>query len=108
MAEIIEQENSHMETLNTVAAEFPACMNSLYADFLREIFLEYPGLEKVVRSHRDEMTARLTQEPLFTFIVHRRHGFVKTSLQDFFTGTLPAKAIPAAPARRNRPLHPAP
>ena len=35
-------------------------MNSLYADFLYEVLQEYPNLEKGVRSHRDEMTVKIT------------------------------------------------
>ncbi len=60
MAEIIDREDSYMNTLEIIAAEFPEHMNNLYADFLFEVLLEYPNLEKVVRSHRDEMTVKIT------------------------------------------------
>lgn len=58
--EIIDRENGYMETLKAIVEEYPEHMNSLYADFLQEVLLEYPGLEKAVRSYRDEMTTRIT------------------------------------------------
>ncbi|SET55032.1 transcriptional regulator, TetR family [Lacrimispora sphenoides] len=61
MTDIIDHGNDYMETLEIVAAEFPKHMNSLYADFLLEVFLEYPNLEKVVRNHRDELTESITE-----------------------------------------------
>ena len=57
---IIDRECGYMETLQAIAEEYPEHMNSLYADFLRDIFLEYPDMEKTVRSYRDEMTTRIT------------------------------------------------
>ncbi len=58
--EIIDRENNYLEALAAVAAEFSEDRNILYADFLEDVFLEYPGIEKTIQSHRDEMTARIT------------------------------------------------
>lgn len=57
---IIDREDGYMETLKSIVEEYPEHMNSLYADFFQEVFLEYPSLEKSVRSYRDEMTIRIT------------------------------------------------
>lgn len=60
MVEIMDREDGYLEALEAMAEEFPEHMNSIYADFLQDVFLEYPGLEKAVRSYRDEMTMRIT------------------------------------------------
>ena len=57
---IIDREDGYMETLKAIMDEYPEHMNSLYADFFQEVFLEYPSLEKSMRSYRDEMTIRIT------------------------------------------------
>ncbi|SHJ76747.1 transcriptional regulator, TetR family [Anaerocolumna jejuensis DSM 15929] len=61
MIEIIDHGEDYMQTMETIAAEFPEHMNRLYADFLYEVLMEYPNLEKAVRSHRDELTMEITE-----------------------------------------------
>lgn len=57
---IIDREGGYLETLQAIVEEYPEHLNSLYADFFQEVFLEYPGLERAVRSYRDEMTTQIT------------------------------------------------
>jgi AcrR family transcriptional regulator len=60
MVGMIKREAGYLETLEVIAKEFPEHMNSLYADFMQEVFLEYPGVEKTVRGYRDDMTGQIT------------------------------------------------
>jgi len=60
MVEIIDREEDYLETLEAMADEFPQYMNTLYGDFLYEIFLEYPHLENAISSHRNELSEHFT------------------------------------------------
>lgn len=59
LTEIIKMEPDYLTALEKMISEFPNMLNSLYADSMQEIFLEYPSIEKQVRDHQDEMTQRI-------------------------------------------------
>lgn len=57
---VINRETSYMKTLEIIVDEYPEHM-SLYTNFFREVFLEYPRLEKTVRGYSDELKVRIIQ-----------------------------------------------
>lgn len=59
LAEIISNEENYLTALEKMSAEFPHMLNSLYADSMQEIFLEYPSIEKQVWEHQDELTHKI-------------------------------------------------
>jgi AcrR family transcriptional regulator len=68
LVEIIEGEGEYLDVLKGMTEEFPRLLNAVGADSMRDIFLEYPAVEKAVRVHQDEMTGRVL-------------GFIETGIE---------------------------
>lgn len=56
IVEVIRRGDDYIKTLEKLTAEFPELLNSIQADSMQEIFLEYPSIQKAVREHQDELT----------------------------------------------------
>ena len=56
LAEIIREGDDYLETFEKLVAAFPRLLGTVGADSMREIFLEYPGVENSVRKHQDAVT----------------------------------------------------
>lgn len=59
LVEIIESEGDYLDILKRMVDEFSRLLNAVRADSMREIFLEYPAVEKSIRLHQDELTDRV-------------------------------------------------
>ncbi len=59
LAEIVEGEGDYLDVLKNLIREFPLLLQAVRADSMREIFLEYPAVEKRVKLHQDELTDRI-------------------------------------------------
>lgn len=59
LVEIIEGEGDYLDTLKKMVEEFPRLLNAVRPDSMRDIFLEYPAVEKAVRVHQDGMTEKV-------------------------------------------------
>ncbi|MBN1573196.1 MAG: TetR/AcrR family transcriptional regulator [Deltaproteobacteria bacterium] len=59
LVEIIDGEGEYVDILRRMITEFPILLSAVRADSMREIFLEYPAVEKGVRVHQDELTDRV-------------------------------------------------
>jgi len=56
LVSVINNEKDYLTTFQKIINLFPMLLNNLYTDFMQEIFIEYPTVEKSVRSHQDEIT----------------------------------------------------
>jgi len=59
LAEIVEEEGDYLDVLKNLINEFPLLLKGVSADSMRQMFLEYPAVEKAVRLHQDELTDRI-------------------------------------------------
>ncbi|KAJ49113.1 AcrR family transcriptional regulator [Clostridium tetanomorphum] len=53
---VIINEKNHLVALEKVVVLFPILLNKYCTSSMQEIFIEYPAIEKSVRSHKDEIT----------------------------------------------------
>lgn len=53
---VINIEKNYLMALDKIIILFPNLLNNLYTDSMQEIFIEYPSIEKNVRSNQDEIT----------------------------------------------------
>lgn len=56
LVKIIQEGGDYLETFEKLVAAFPRLLGTVGADSMREIFLEYPSIEKSVRKHQDTIT----------------------------------------------------
>lgn len=56
LVSVINEEEDYLRAFQKVINLFPELLNNLHTDFMQEIFIEYPYVEKSVRTHQDEIT----------------------------------------------------
>jgi len=56
LVEIIQRGGDYLDAFKEMVAAFPRLLKTVGADSMREIFLEYPAVEKRVRKHQDAVT----------------------------------------------------
>jgi AcrR family transcriptional regulator len=59
LVRIIREGGDYLDTFEKLVAAFPRLIKTVGADSMREIFLEYPGIEKSVRKHQDAITGAI-------------------------------------------------
>ena len=56
LVSVINNEKDYLTAFQKIINLFPMLINNFYTDFMKEIFIEYPSIEKSVSSHQDEIT----------------------------------------------------
>lgn len=59
LSEILDINEEYFTVLKKAISIFPELINRDYANHMHEIFLEYPEIELLVRSHQDDMTRNI-------------------------------------------------
>lgn len=57
--EITEQEEDYVRALERMLLEYPSFFQSGHVDYMTEVLMEYPAIEKKVLKHRDNITELL-------------------------------------------------